>query len=172
MKITLEKCIVRHYEISDAVSLQRHANNRKIWLNLRDGFPHPYSIDDAHNFITMAKSKQPENFFCIEVEGQAAGGIGFSIGTDVERRSAEIGYWLSEEYWGRGIVTEALKAVTAYAFDTYNLMRVYTTPYEWNAASARVLEKAGYVFEGRLRKSIIKDGKIADKLLYACVKDE
>ncbi len=169
MNITLKNCIVRHYKFTDAVSLQQHANNRKIWINLRDGFPHPYTLKDAHSFITMAKSKKPETIFCIQVDGQAAGGIGFSIGTDVERLSAEIGYWLSEEFWGRGIVTEALKAVTSYAIETYNLTRVFATPYDWNAASARVLEKAGYQFEGRLRKSIIKDGKIADKLLYAYI---
>jgi RimJ/RimL family protein N-acetyltransferase len=172
MNITLEKCVVRHYEVTDAVSLQKHANNRKIWINLRDGFPHPYTVKDAQNFISMAKSKQPETIYCIEVNGEAAGGIGFTIGSDVERLSAEIGYWLSEEFWGRGIVTEALNAVTRYAIETYNLTRVYATPYDWNPASARVLEKAGYEFEGRLRKSIIKDGKIGDKLLYAFIAHE
>ncbi len=118
----------------------------------------------------MAKNMQPETYFCIEVENQAAGGIGITLGSDVERISAEIGYWLGEEFWRRGIVTEALKAVTLFAMDTYSLSRVFATPYEWNTASCRVLEKAGFVFEGRLRKSIIKDGKIADKLLYAVIR--
>ena len=169
MILNLEKSIVRLWEYSDAEHLPKHANNRKIWRNLRDGFPHPYSVNDAHNFIRLAKSQQPETFFCIEVEGQPVGGIGFTLGTDVERLSAEIGYWLGEEFWGRGIVTEAVKAVTHYAITTFGLTRVYATPYDWNTASARVLERAGYSCEGRLRKSVIKDGKIVDKLLYAFV---
>ncbi len=169
MRLELEKSIIRLWEVSDAEALPRHANNRNIWINLRDGFPHPYTIEDAHAFISMAKNMQPETFFCIQVDEQAGGGIGFTPGTDVERISAEIGYWLSEKLWRRGIVTEALKAVTPYAIDTCNLTRVYATPYGWNPASVRVLEKAGYTCEGRLRKSIIKDGKIADKLLYAFI---
>jgi RimJ/RimL family protein N-acetyltransferase len=170
MKLVLEKCIVRSYLPSDAESLARYANNRKIWLNLRDGFPHPYTLDDAKNFIEMALHKDPETFFAICNQSEAIGGIGYSLHTDVERISAEIGYWLGEPFWGRGIVTEALQALTQYAIKAHGLYRVYAVPYETNPASFRVLEKAGYQLEGRMRKSVIKDGKVIDQLLYAYVK--
>lgn len=169
MRIALDKCIVRSWQLTDAESLAKHANNRKIWHNLRDAFPFPYNIEDAEKFISMAMTKNPETFFCIEVDEQAVGSIGYSLGSDVERISAEIGYWLSEDYWGRGIMTEVLKAVTRYAITTHALTRLYATPYEWNMASCRVLEKAGYKLEGRLRKSVLKNDVIADQFLYAFV---
>ena len=106
------------------------------------------------------------------VDGQAVGGIGFNLHTDVERVSAEIGYWLGEAFWNRGITSEALLAVTRYAVKEHKLTRIYAVPYEWNPASFRVLEKAGYVFEGQMRRSAIKDGKIIDQLLYAYVVPE
>jgi len=167
MLLDLSRCQVRSYLGSDAASLARHADNRKIWLNLRDAFPHPYSIRDARAFIRAARRDRPERFFAIAVEGAAVGGIGFTLQRDVERVSAEIGYWLGEEFWGRGITTEALQALTGYAMRTHELTRLYAVPYEWNPASFRVLEKAGYVLEGRMRRSAMKDGKILDQLLYA-----
>jgi RimJ/RimL family protein N-acetyltransferase len=112
---------------------------------------------------------QPEAFFAIEVGGEAAGGVGFMLRSDVERVSAEIGYWLAAVHWNRGITTAALRAVTDYAIAKHSLTRVYALPYEWNAASCRVLEKAGFVLEGRLRKSALKDGKVIDQFLYARV---
>ncbi|MBN1480672.1 GNAT family N-acetyltransferase [candidate division KSB1 bacterium] len=172
MRIALDKCIVRSWQHTDAESMAKHANNRKIWLNLRDAFPSPYNLEDAEKFIAIALAKIPETFFCIEVDAQAVGSVGYSLGSDVERISAEIGYWLSEDYWGRGIMTETLKAVTRYAITTHDLTRVYATPYEWNKASCRVLEKAGYHLEGRLRKSVLKNGVIADKFLYAFIIDD
>jgi RimJ/RimL family protein N-acetyltransferase len=105
------------------------------------------------------------------VDDEAVGGIGFTLQQDVAFRSAEIGYWLGEEFWGRGIATEALKAVTEHAFNEYDLCRLYAHVFEWNQASARVLEKAGYEFEGRLRKSVTKDGKTIDQLMYAITRD-
>jgi [ribosomal protein S5]-alanine N-acetyltransferase len=167
--LQLAGCTVRSYRVDDAESLARHANNRKVWLNLRDGFPHPYSIDDAKAFIARATSAKPETNFALCVGGEAAGGIGFSLHSDVERISAEIGYWLGEAHWGKGIASEALRAVTRHAIDCHDLKRVYAIPYGSNAASFRVLEKAGYRLEGRMRKSAIKDGKIIDQLLYAYV---
>jgi ribosomal-protein-alanine N-acetyltransferase len=172
MHAELEKCVVRSFREADAPSLARHANNRKIWINLRDQFPHPYAVQDAREFIELARCQDPETHFAIVVGGEAAGAIGFKLNTDVERVSVEVGYWLGEAYWGRGTVTEALRAMTRYAVDTYGVSRVYGVPFEWNAPSARVLEKAGYVFEGRLRRSAIKDGKIIDQLLYAFVLPE
>jgi ribosomal-protein-alanine N-acetyltransferase len=169
MRLSSEICVVRSWKRSDVASLASHANNRKIWLNLRDAFPFPYSKADARKFIKMARSMNPETYFAIEVDGEAVGAIGFGLHIDVERVSAEIGYWLSEQYWGRGITTDALKALTQYAIEKHHLTRVYAVPFEWNAASFRVLEKAGYLLECRMRKSAIKDGKIVDQLLYAYV---
>jgi RimJ/RimL family protein N-acetyltransferase len=167
--LSLKDCEVRSLEAGDASSLARHANNRKIWLNLRDAFPHPYTVRDARAFIRTAHKDVPERIFAIVVEGKAVGAIGFTIHRDVERVSAEIGYWLGEPFWGKGITTRALKAVTEYAIRTHRLTRIYAVPYEWNPASFRVLEKSGYQLEGRLRRSAVKDGKIIDQLLYAYV---
>jgi RimJ/RimL family protein N-acetyltransferase len=160
---------VRSWRESDAPSLARHANNRKVWINLRDRFPHPYTLDDARAFLAYACAKQPETFFAIAVGGDAVGGIGFTLHDDVERVSAEVGYWLGEEYWGRGIAAEALKALTEHAVREHELTRLYAVPLAWNPASFRVLEKAGYVFECRMRRSAIKDGKVVDQLLYGYV---
>ena len=99
------------------------------------------------------------------------GSIGLTLQEDVHRRSAEIGYWLGEPFWGRGIMSEAVPAFTAYAFATFDVCRLYATVFEWNPASARILEKAGYVLEGRLRKSVTKDGRIIDQFLFACVRE-
>jgi RimJ/RimL family protein N-acetyltransferase len=148
----------------------KHADNRKIWINLRDGFPHPYGLADAESFIRSALDRVPETLFAIAVDGLAVGSIGFRLQEDVERCSAEIGCWIAEDHWGRGIGTEALRGVTEYAMTTHNLTRMYAVPYEWNAASCRILEKAGYVLEGRMRKSAIKDGRVIDQFMYACVR--
>lgn len=169
MKLELKNCIVRSYQRDDAESLASHANNRAIWKNLRDGFPHPYSVENGKAFIEHALSMTPETNFAICVEGNAVGGIGFVLHSDIERISAEIGYWLGEPYWGRGIVTEALIAVTDYAIKTHYLRRVFAVPFAHNRGSARVLEKAGYTLEGRMRHSAFKDGQVIDQLLYAYV---
>lgn len=160
---------VRSWRESDVTSLARHADNRKVWMNLRDAFPSPYTLADAQSFVLRAQSADPETMFAIAVDGEAVGGIGIVLHEDVERVSAEIGYWLAEPFWGRGITTEAVRALTAYAVKRHALTRVFAVPYEWNAASCRVLEKAGYVLEGRLRKSVIKAGRVVDQWMYAWV---
>src|SRR5215475_7865769 len=171
MRLQLTHCIVRSWTNDDLAPLVKYADNRKIWLNLRDRFPHPYTRRDGRDFIQLARSQRPETMFAIEVEGEAAGGIGFVPNSDVERVSAEIGYWLGEPFWGRGIATEALVAVTRYAVDTFKLTRIFAVPFAWNEASCRVLEKAGYVLEARLRRSAIKDGRITDQMQYAFIVD-
>lgn len=171
MEFKLTSCTVRSWEWRDREAIVRHANNRKVWLNLRDRFPHPYTIADARNWLEMVVGVRPENSFAIAVDDEAVGGIGFTVQHDVGRRSAEIGYWLGEEFWGRGLATQALIAVTDYAFANYDLCRMYAHVFEWNPASARVLEKAGYQFEGRLKKSVTKDGQTIDQLMYAVVRD-
>lgn len=169
MRLVLASCQVRSWSIADVASVAEYANNRKIWMNLRDRFPHPYTRRDARAFIAAVRARDPETMFAIAVDGQAVGGIGFVLHEDVERISAEIGYWLGERFWGRGIATDALKAVTAHAIRQHGLTRIYAVPFAWNTASARVLEKAGYVLEGRLRKSAIKDGIVTDQLQYAFI---
>jgi ribosomal-protein-alanine N-acetyltransferase len=149
--------------------MARYADNRKIWLNLRDAFPHPYTSDDAREFIRSVRNRTPETSFAIAVNGEAVGSAGFVPRHDVERVSAEIGYWIAEPFWGRGIATDALIALTSHAIATHSLTRVYALPFARNTASCRVLEKAGYVLEGRLRRSAIKDGVIIDQLQYAFV---
>jgi RimJ/RimL family protein N-acetyltransferase len=150
-------------------SLVEHANNRRIWLNLRDHFPHPYTRADARRFIRDARAMTPETLFAIAVDGAAIGSIGFIPRLDVERVSAEIGYWVGEPFWGRGIATEALIAVTRHAIERHGLTRVFALPFEYNAASCRVLEKAGYTLEARLRRSAIKNGVIVDQFQYAYI---
>jgi len=165
----LRSCVIRPWEPTDVDSLVKYANNRNIWLNLRDRFPHPYTRSDAREFIRYARSLRPPTAFAIEVQGEAAGGIGFLLNGDVERVSAEIGYWLGEPFWGRGITTEALIAVTRHAITAHGLTRLYAVPFAWNVGSCRVLEKAGYTLEGRLRRSAIKNGEVVDQLQYAYI---
>ncbi|MGE5399441.1 MAG: GNAT family N-acetyltransferase [Ignavibacteriales bacterium] len=166
MQFDLECCKVRSWKWDDEESLIHNADNRNIWINLRDRFPHPYTQQDARNWLKIVVGATPETQFAIEVDGRAVGGIGFLLNDDVHRIQVEMGYWLGEEFWGRGIMTEALKAVTKYAFNNFEIKRIYAGLFEWNKASARVLEKAGYELECRQRKSVIKNGVICDQLVY------
>lgn len=172
MDIPLVRCSVRSFRASDVAAITRHANNRKIWRNLRDRFPNPYLKSHAQAFIRMARHMEPETLFAIDVGGEAIGSIGFNMHADVERVSAEIGYWLGEEHWGRGIASEALPAVTRLAVERHQLTRIFALPFASNLASCRVLEKAGYVLEARLRRSAIKDGVIQDQCQYAFIAPE
>lgn len=162
--------VVRSYRTGDEASLARHANNRKVWINLRDRFPHPYTVADAERWIAMVATQQPETNFAIAIEDQAVGGIGFELKTDVDRRTAEIGYWLGEAYWGKGVMTAAVRAMSEYAFATFEICRLSAGIFAWNGASMRVLEKAGYSCEAQLRKAATKDGKTIDVYLYAMLK--
>ncbi len=152
-------------------ALAKYADNRSIWLNLRDRFPNPYREEDAQEWIQRADAQQSELTYAIASDEEAIGGIGLQLQQDVHRRSAEIGYWLGEPFWGQGIATKALGGLTEYAFAHLDLIRLYATVFEWNPASARVLEKAGYSYDGRLRKSVTQDGKTIDQLLYATVRE-
>jgi RimJ/RimL family protein N-acetyltransferase len=132
--------VIRSWRAGDAVSLSRHADNRKIWLNVRDRFPHPYTLANAEWWVAQAAAAEPATQFAIVVDGEAVGGIGVFLQTDVERYSAEIGYWLGESFWGRGLATSAVRRFTEYAFDAYELCRIYANVFEWNQGSCRVLE--------------------------------
>jgi RimJ/RimL family protein N-acetyltransferase len=164
-------CVVRPWRASDLASLVRHANNPRIAAQLRDAFPHPYTRQAGADWLRVAISATPTTKFAIEIAGEAAGGVGFLIGHDVERYSAEIGYWLGEAFWGRGIVTDALRAVTRHAFEAHALNRIFAVPFADNMASRRVLEKAGYTLEGIMRRSAVKAGRVRDQALYAIVRD-
>ena len=141
MRLALERCTLRPWRLDDAESLARHANNRKIWLAVRDVFPHPYTIQHAHEYLQRATTEQPEMKFCIEIEHVAVGGIGVHPGHDVYLHTATVGYWLGEQFWGRGVMTEALTAVTDFCFDNFPLRRIFPEVFAKNPASARVLEK-------------------------------
>jgi len=169
MQLTGERVTLREWRASDAPSLAQYANNPHVAGQLRDRFPHPYTIADARHFLHSVAGARPTTMFAMIVEGQAVGGIGFFPGADVERFSAEVGYWLAEPYWGRGITVEAVRLLSAYAFEVCNLLRLFALPFADNARSIRVLEKAGYTREGLLRSSSVKYGKVRDQALYALV---
>lgn len=168
LTLPMPGAIVRAWRLGDVPSLVAHANNRNVSRHLRDRFPHPYTREHGRGFLAWIEKQDPPSVWAIAVDGRAVGGIGLQPGQDVERVSAEIGYWLGEGFWGRGIATAALAAVTAPAFAAFGLARIFALPFAANAASIRVLEKAGYVREGHLRRSVIKDGVIQDQYLYAC----
>jgi ribosomal-protein-alanine N-acetyltransferase len=167
MQLVLKSCKIRPWRLDDAESLAKHANNRKIWLGLRDLFPHPYTSDDAHKFLQKSMDAELVTNFCIEVEGPATGVIDIHLGQDVHRHTATLGYWLGEDFGGRGIMTEAVAAFRDFCFENFPLHRISAEVFANNPASARVLEKAGFVFEGCLKNNVIKDGKLLDSLLYA-----
>ena len=170
IELQSRECIVRSYRPGDAVSLAKHGNNRRIWENLRDRFPHPFTEAQAAQYIEQLSSSNDEVSFAIEVEGEAVGGISLRPGSDIERIGAELGYWLGEALWNRGVTTAAIRLVTDYAFNKKRLERVFAIPFTTNVASCRALEKAGYDREGTMRRSAIKDGRIMDQYLYARVR--
>jgi RimJ/RimL family protein N-acetyltransferase len=163
---------IRPWRPHDDAALLKHANNRQVWLNLRDGFPHPYTAVDAQAFLELVGRQDPTTFFAIATGEEAIGGIGISLNQDVHRLTAEMGYWLGEPYWGRGLMTETVARFTEFVFERFGLLRIYAEPYAGNTASCRVLEKSGYALEGRLRSNVIKDGRILDQFLYARVRTE
>jgi ribosomal-protein-alanine N-acetyltransferase len=170
MEIRLSSCILRPWRRGDEPSVAKHANNRSIWRNLRDAFPHPYTLEHAFAFVASHLGTDPVRSFAIEVSGKAAGSIGLHPFSDVHARTAEIGYWVAEELWGRGIATEAVVAATEHAFRTLGVARIQAAVFAWNEASMRVLDKSGYTREGRLAKSVFKDGQLIDSVLYAKVR--
>lgn len=168
----LPSCVVRDWMRGDEPSLVRHANNRSIWINLRDSFPFPYTMSDARRWVDIASTRLRGQAFAICVGGFAVGAVSLFPRDDVNRRSAEIGYWLGEQFWGKGIATEVVTAITGYGFSVMGLNRIFAEVFEWNRASMRVLEKAGYTIEGRMRRHAVKDGRVIDQILYAIVRPE
>lgn len=165
-----EKIILRTLGDSDASALALLANNIKIWNNVRDILPHPYTLQDAVSFINHTKQENPQVSFAIEYEGQFCGMIGLIPQQDVYKLTAEIGYWIGEPFWGKGIATTAVKLVTEYGFDVLNLVRIHTGIFAYNTGSMRVLQKNGYEKDGLFKKSIFKNGKIVDEHRYSKTK--
>jgi ribosomal-protein-alanine N-acetyltransferase len=162
---------LRRWRIEDLDALAGYANNRKIWMNLRDRFPHPYTRVDAEAWIRLCLvEEEPALQFAIDLADEAVGGIGFERLTDVHRLTAEIGYWIGEPFWGRGIASAAVAEATAYGFVRLGLERIQAAVFAENRASVRVLEKSGFTCEGCLRRSVLKDARILDSFLYARVR--
>ncbi|HHP7233593.1 MAG TPA: GNAT family N-acetyltransferase [Desulfobacterales bacterium] len=172
MEICFNDYLLRDWQENDVPSITKYANNRKIWINLRDAFPHPYNLSDANIFLAKVMQREPRTVFAIATEVEAIGSIGLMLGTDVHRFTAELGYWLAEPFWNKGIMTEAVKILTDYAFEKFELYRIYAEPYATNMGSIRVLEKAGFVREGLLCASVFKDGKVLNQELCAKITKE
>lgn len=163
---------LRKWKKGDAAQIARCANNENIAANLRDGFPHPYTMLDALRFIAACLSvdEKSQLFRAISVDGKAVGSISISVGGDIYRRTAELGYWLAEDYWGQGIVTEAVRRMCNVAFETCDIVRIYAEPFAKNSASRRVLEKNSFEFEGTMRNGAYKNDEILDYCVYALLK--
>lgn len=168
------KCKIRKWELSDAKDLSIALSNRKIQDNLRDGLPYPYTEQDGADYISaMLSANEDETFaFAITVDNKVVGSIGVFRQGNIHRQTAELGYYVAEEYWGKGIMTEAVKQICAYVFDKSDMIRIYAEPFAYNTASCRVLEKAGFQYEGTLRSNAVKNGKVIDMKMYSLLKTE
>jgi RimJ/RimL family protein N-acetyltransferase len=167
MQIITPAALLRDWMSEDAPYLVRYADNPRIASTLRNGFPSPYTLNDARRFITEATTPGSQNLFlAIEVGGVACGGIGIHRLDDVHRRTAEIGYWLAEPFWGRGIMTEAVRALVPVAFDRYDIARLQAGIFSNNPASMRVLEKCGFIREAVHRDAVTKNGVTMDEEMY------
>lgn len=166
MRIITPGSILRDWDISDAVTLTRHANNPRIAENMRDAFPSPYTREDANRFISLATDHTRHLFLAIEIGGEAVGGIGIQPLEDVRHRTAEIGYWLSEVHWGQGIVTDAVRSLVPVAFRQYDIVRLQAGIFSNNPSSMRVLEKCGFVREAVHKHAITKNGVLLDEVVY------
>jgi ribosomal-protein-alanine N-acetyltransferase len=173
MEIFFEGIVLRPWSIRDAAQLASIADNKNIADNLRDGFLYPYSINDAKKWLnTILPENFPPRFFAIYVDKRLVGSIGIVSKTDIYRKNFEIGYFLSEEYWGKGIATKAIKAATSYAFKDFDIVRVYAEPFADNPGSRKALEKAGFTLEATLKRNVIKNGIIRDSCIYSVLKED
>jgi [ribosomal protein S5]-alanine N-acetyltransferase len=173
MEISFGGIILRPWSIKDAKQLAVIADNKKIADNLRDGFPNPYSLDDARRWLNIIlPDNYPTRFFAITLDQILIGSIGLVLKTDIYRKNCEIGYYVAEDYWGRGIGTKAIKAAASYAFGNFDIIRIYAEPFADNTGSQKVLKKAGFKHEATLHKNVIKNGIIKDSCIYSVLKEE
>lgn len=167
-------CAIRKWQLSDAGDLAAALSNKNIQDNLRDGLPYPYTVQDGVDFITaMISVDETETFaFAVTADDKVIGSIGVFRQGNIHRQTAEMGYYIAEAYWGRGIMTEAVRQTCEYVFAQSDIIRIYAEPFADNAASCRVLEKAGFQYEGTLRSNAVKNGKVTDMKMYALLKTE
>jgi RimJ/RimL family protein N-acetyltransferase len=158
---------LRPWHINDLDSLVKYANNPNIAKYLTDGFPHPYSKENGKEFIKNATADDPVHIFAIDINGEAVGGIGIHPQTDIQKKNAELGYWLAEPFWGKGIMTKAIQQIINFAFSTFEINRVFARPFGNNPGSQKILEKNGFILEARFDKTLIKNGQLLDELIYA-----
>lgn len=168
------KCKIRKWKLSDAKDLAKALSNRKVQDNLRDGLPYPYLEQDANDYISsMLSANENDTFaFAITLDDKAIGSIGVFRQQNIHRQTAEMGYYIAEEYWGKGFMTEAVKQICEYVFEHSDIIRIYAEPFSCNMGSCRVLEKAGFQYEGTLRSNAIKNGKVMDMKMYALIREE
>jgi RimJ/RimL family protein N-acetyltransferase len=173
MEVFFEVVVLRPWSVNDARQLALIADNKKVADNLRDGFPNPYSVKDAKEWLNIIlPGNDPPKYFAITVDKQLVGSIGIAAKTNIYRKNFEIGYFLAEAHWGKGIATRAIKAVTSYAFKDFDIVRIYAEPFSDNPGSRRALEKAGYKLEATLRRNVIKNGIIKDSCIYSVLKED
>lgn len=167
-------CRIRKWEMSDARDLAEGLSNTKVQDNLRDGLPYPYTEQDGKDFISdMLAADENETFtFAVTADSKVIGSIGVFRQQNIHRQTAELGYYIAEEYWGRGLMTEAVTQVCRHVFENSDIIRIYAEPFAYNAASCRVLEKAGFKYEGTLRDNAVKNGKVIDMKMYSLLKAE
>ncbi len=170
MKRETTNFILRPWNLDDLDNLVKFANNKKIADNLTDAFPHPYFRESGITYINTFRDDNPLRVFAIVADEVACGSIGIFPQTDIHRKNAEMGYWLAEEYWGRGIMTAAVKQIIDHGFRSFDLNRIFARPFSTNLASQRVLEKAGMKLEARFEKSLFKNGQFLDELFYSILK--
>lgn len=163
---------MRPWSEDDAPSIVKHGNNLNVARNLRDGFPYPYTMADARKWLKMVGENNSDLILAIEIDGEAAGGIGIHAGKDVYRYNGEIGYWLSELHWGKGIMSDAVEALVAHAFSETQWLRLFATIFQHNLPSMRVLEKCGFTLEAIHKKTVMKEGRLLDEYLYALRKEQ
>ncbi len=168
------KCKIRKWKLSDAKDLAKALSNRKVQDNLRDGLPYPYLEQDAIDYISsMLSANDDDTFaFAITLDDKAIGSIGVFRQQNIHRQTAEMGYYIAEEYWGKGLMTEAVKQICEYVFEHSDIIRIYAEPFSCNVGSCRVLEKAGFQYEGTLRSNAIKNGKVMDMKMYSLLREE
>ncbi len=172
MDLQGEQLRLRPWKRGDEEALVRHANDREIWRNLTDRFPHPYTRADADAWISLGVSREgPPGNFAVILDNEPVGSVGYEAKGDIYSRTAEVGYWIARAFQGRGLATEALGLLTTHLFARFPFVRIEASVIDWNPASCRVLEKAGYTFESRQRARVFKDGRIADALIYVRFRD-
>lgn len=163
---------LRTWNLSDLDWLVKNGNNAAIAKNMTDSFPHPFTLEKAKTFVEGTLSDTPTRIFAILYNGELAGSIGLHPQTDIKRKNAEMGYWLAEQFWGKGIATEAVKLMLDYGFKHFDVHRIFARPFSFNIGSQKVLEKAGFQFESLLKNGFFKSGVFTDELIYSVVREE